>query len=108
MHKDVKRNFGVFQSRFVIIQNLCKWWDHNVVYNIMYPCVIMHYMIIEDEENVRLEICFDTITIPIKCDLTIDEYTHGNRKIENPNVHYKLHNDFTKYLWVLKRNNEVQ
>jgi len=64
-------------------------------------------MIIEDEENVRLKICFDT-TIPIKCGLTIDEYTHGNRKIEIPNVHYKLHNVFTKYLWVLKRNSEVQ
>jgi len=65
-------------------------------------------MIIEDEENARLEICFDTTIIPIKCGLTIDEYTRGNRKIEDPYVHYKLHNDFTKYLWVLKCNSEVQ
>ncbi len=74
----------------------------------MYPCVIMHNMIIENEEHANLEFCLDTITIPIRCSLTIDEYTHGSRKIENPSVHYKLHNDLIEYLSVLKGNNEVQ
>jgi hypothetical protein len=58
----------------------------------MYPCVIMHNMIIKDEKNVRLQVCFDITIIAIKCSLTIDEYTHGSRKIENPNVHCKLCN----------------
>jgi hypothetical protein len=38
---------------------------------------------IKDQKNVRLEICLDVITIPIKCGFTIDEYTHGSREIEN-------------------------
>jgi hypothetical protein len=41
----------------------------------------MHNMIIKDQKNVRLEVCFDTTTIPIKCGFTIDEYTHGSEKI---------------------------
>jgi hypothetical protein len=65
-------------------------------------------MIIKNEKNARLEVCFDNTTIPIRCGLAIDEYTHGSRQIENPNIHYTLHNDLIENLWVPKGNNEVQ
>jgi hypothetical protein len=61
-------------------------------------------MIIKDENNARLGDYFDATTIPITHDCTIDEYTHDNRKIENANTHYKLHNDFIKHLWALRSN----
>jgi hypothetical protein len=46
-----------------------------VVLNILYACVIMHDMIIEDEKNVSLEHCFDVVKIHIKCGFTITKYT---------------------------------
>ncbi len=72
----------------------------NVVVNILYACVIMHNVIIKYKDNARLEDYFDVITIPIRCALTIDKYTHGSREIENANAHYRLHNDFIKHLWL--------
>ncbi len=62
----------------------------------------MHNMIIKNKNNARLEDYFDVITIPIRRDLSIDRYTHGSREIENENVHYRLHSDFIKHLWLWK------
>jgi hypothetical protein len=61
-------------------------------------------MIIKNENNARLGDYFDVTTIPITHDYTIDKYTHDNRKIENANAHYKLHNDLIEHLWALRGN----
>ncbi len=50
-----------------------------MVLNIMYAYVIMHNMIIEGEENVSLEHCFDVFNIHIKCGFTITKYTQCNK-----------------------------
>jgi hypothetical protein len=62
----------------------------------------MHNVIIKDKDNAKLEDYFDAITIPIRCDLIIDKYTHGSREIVNANAHYRSHNDFIKHLWLCK------
>jgi hypothetical protein len=64
----------------------------------------MHNIIIKNKNNAGLGDYFDATTIPITGGLTIDKYTHENRKIENANVHYKLHNDLIEHLWDLKNN----
>jgi hypothetical protein len=47
--KDIERCFGILQFRFAIIQNPCRLWQMDVIYELM-PCyVIFHNMIIEDE-----------------------------------------------------------
>jgi hypothetical protein len=37
------------ESQFATIQNPCKLWQMDTIYEIMIVCVIMHNMIIEDE-----------------------------------------------------------
>ncbi|MCI17619.1 ribosomal protein, partial [Trifolium medium] len=49
--KDVERAFGVFQSRFAIVRGPSRNWHVDTMKNIMYACIIMHNMIVEDERN---------------------------------------------------------
>ncbi|XP_047948775.1 uncharacterized protein LOC125194560 [Salvia hispanica] len=47
--KDVERAFGVLQSRWGILRCPVRQWHENDVASIMYACIILHNMIIEDE-----------------------------------------------------------
>ncbi|XP_047965349.1 uncharacterized protein LOC125209811 [Salvia hispanica] len=47
--KDVERAFGVLQSRWGILRCPIRQWHENDVASIMYACIILHNMIIEDE-----------------------------------------------------------
>ncbi|XP_028104314.1 uncharacterized protein LOC114303368 [Camellia sinensis] len=53
--KDVKRAFGVLQSRFAIIAGVVRFWDPKMLGNIMKSCVILHNIIVEDEREEHLD-----------------------------------------------------
>jgi len=46
--KDVERAFGVFQSRFTIICGPSRFLDAYTMKNIIYACIILHNMIVEN------------------------------------------------------------
>ncbi|KAK3199735.1 hypothetical protein Dsin_023150 [Dipteronia sinensis] len=54
--KDVKRAFGVLQSRFAIVVGPACFWYKHVLHDIMTACIIMYNMIIEDERDVDAKI----------------------------------------------------
>jgi hypothetical protein len=56
--KDVERCFEVLQARFAIIQNSCRLWQMDTIYEVMVICVIIHNMIIEDEKDNHLKPLF--------------------------------------------------
>ncbi|XP_042410271.1 uncharacterized protein LOC121999692 [Zingiber officinale] len=47
--KDVERAFGVFQARWAIIRGPGRHWFMDKCKEIMYTCIILHNMIVEDE-----------------------------------------------------------
>ncbi|XP_047949139.1 protein ALP1-like [Salvia hispanica] len=47
--KDVERAFGVLQSRWAIVKGPARGWHRPLIADIMYACIIMHNMIVEDE-----------------------------------------------------------
>ncbi|XP_047950790.1 uncharacterized protein LOC125196340 [Salvia hispanica] len=47
--KDVERAFGVLQARWAILRCPVRQWHENDVASIMYACIILHNMIIDDE-----------------------------------------------------------
>ncbi len=55
VRKDVEQNFKALQNRFAIVQNPFSQWDRFVLSNIFIVCVILHNMIVEDEETKGLE-----------------------------------------------------
>ncbi|TVU25077.1 hypothetical protein EJB05_27556, partial [Eragrostis curvula] len=50
--KDVERAFGVLQKRWAIIRHPARLWDREELADIMYACIIMHNMIVEDERGI--------------------------------------------------------
>jgi hypothetical protein len=52
--KDVERAFRVLQSRFAIVCGPVRYWDEEMLANIMKACTIMHNMIIVDEGAMNL------------------------------------------------------
>jgi hypothetical protein len=53
--KDVERAFGILQAQFAIVRGPARFWDQNILWYIMYACVIMHYMLIENERGQDLD-----------------------------------------------------
>ena len=53
--KDVKHAFGILQVRWGIEQNPVWQWDLKTISDIMLACIIMHNMIVEDEQGLSLE-----------------------------------------------------
>jgi hypothetical protein len=49
VRKDVECAFGVLQARFAIVLNPARMWTREALSQIMYACIILHNMIIEDE-----------------------------------------------------------
>ncbi|MFS7969624.1 putative harbinger transposase-derived protein [Helianthus anomalus] len=47
--KDVERAFGVLKKRWRILAMPCRLWDKDQIGNVMYTCIILHNMILEDE-----------------------------------------------------------
>ncbi|XP_047961460.1 uncharacterized protein LOC125206218 [Salvia hispanica] len=49
--KDVERTFGVLQSRWAIVKGPARFWYKEVIADVMYACIIMHNMIVEQERG---------------------------------------------------------
>ena len=49
--KDVERAFGVLQARFAIVRGPARFWHRETLKDIMKACIILHNMIVEDEQH---------------------------------------------------------
>ena len=49
--KDVERAFAALQSRFAILRYAARYWHRSTLNDIMYACIILHKMIVEDERD---------------------------------------------------------
>jgi hypothetical protein len=52
--KDVERAFGVLQSSWAIVRYTARTWNPERMWNVMTTCVIMHNMIVENEQDEHL------------------------------------------------------
>ncbi|XP_074589601.1 uncharacterized protein LOC141845444 [Curcuma longa] len=104
--KDVERAFGVLQSRFAIVAGPSRFWQKNILHDIMTSCIIMHNMIIEDERNLNASIVDqgeDSSTTDV--DIAVDDNTRFQEflaryeVIKNRNAHFALRNALIEHLW---------
>ncbi len=66
------------------MMNPCRLWDHNVIIDVLMACIILHNMVVEDEEDLVLKPIiklFDNIQMRRR--LTFVEYVECINEIEN-------------------------
>lgn len=118
--KDVERCFGVLQQMWEIIKQPNMYWHEQTIHDIMYVCIILHNMIIEDEREQNLP----DVEIPkqpfdlgevyenldqhrdanINRGLIFTEYREGAIDIQDRRVHIPLKRDLIEHWWVRKGN----
>ncbi|XP_057791134.1 uncharacterized protein LOC131008262 [Salvia miltiorrhiza] len=49
--KDIERAFGVLQARWAIIKGLPRLWKNKELSDIMFTCIVLYNMIIQDEDE---------------------------------------------------------
>lgn len=102
--KDVERAFGVLQARFGIIRGPSRMWQPSVLYLIMNACIILHNMIIEDEEddNPDLALDFDHEVQPPRVPRNGANFRHlilARQAYRNSDHHYELRNNLVEHIW---------
>lgn len=106
--KDVERAFGVLQARFAIIRGAARFWKKKDLHEVMFACIIMHNMIVEEErsgyQNANLDY-ESSPTIPFAefsrdCDNTnYVSFLGRHRNLINQGEHNELRRRLVAHLW---------
>nr|GEU69816.1 protein ALP1-like [Tanacetum cinerariifolium] len=103
--KDVERAFGVLKKKWKLIKHLARGMSRRRPSDVMYTCIILHDMIIHDNE---MAICSEFFREEQHRDddpaRTHQESMEVNRKIINRTTHLSLKADLVEHIW----NNENQ
>ncbi|GJW54610.1 ALP1-like protein isoform X1 [Tanacetum coccineum] len=102
VRKDIERAFGVLQGRWGIIRQPARAMQINILKRIMYCCIILHNMILEDE---GFEVNFrDVFVNPApniikdwveRCDL----HVRKTKELRDRKTHIDFRQDLMEHLW---------
>jgi uncharacterized protein YifE (UPF0438 family) len=107
--KAVERAFGVLQKRWAIIRHPARLWEREELANIMYACVILHNMIIEDERGIY-DTPDDNTYEQGQSSPNLTGLAHGpvhgftdvldkDVQIRNRSAHIRLQEDLIEHIW---------
>jgi hypothetical protein len=107
IRKDVERAFGVLQARFAIVRGPARFWDKEILREIMNACIIMHNMIIENErdedDDEELVVHYDDVgeeVTPSRAPIReLQEFLQTHREIRDSGIHSQLQKDLMEHLW---------
>ncbi|XP_012834538.1 PREDICTED: uncharacterized protein LOC105955367 [Erythranthe guttata] len=106
--KDVERAFGVLQARFAIIRGAARFWNKKDLHDVMFACIIMHNMIVEEERSGYLNVILDyesSPTVPLaelSRDINNTKYVSflgRHRNLINQGEHNELRRRLVAHLW---------
>ncbi|CAO2183307.1 unnamed protein product [Urochloa humidicola] len=115
--KDVECAFGVLQARFAILRNPARMWQCETLSQIMYACIILHNMIVEDERDsygARKDFDYDqenTAPMVQYQQGAINEFARMleiNTAIHDRSTHRRLKADLTEHIWQRYGNNYME
>ncbi|CAL1411095.1 unnamed protein product [Linum trigynum] len=112
--KDVDRAFGILQARWAIVRGPARSWDVATINDIILTCIILHNMIIEDEQvdsddemedSLDYEV-HDQQPTNVNRDIpTLTEYLARNNRLRAAPTHHGLRQDLVEHIWNLHGNN---
>jgi hypothetical protein len=111
--KDVERAFGILQARFAIIRHPARMWHRKIMARIMYACIILHNMIVEDERDtyrVRYDMDYNNDYEQSEQSPHLAGFEHGplhdfsvvletGEAIRDKGMHQQLKNDLVQHIW---------
>lgn len=107
--KDVERAFGVLQARFAIIRHPGRVWHEKTLAEIMYTCIILHNMIVEDERDsygVRYDYDYEAGSYIVPLEGLEEGPIHGfdmvleaDAAIRDRPTHHHLKADLIEHIW---------
>ncbi|GKC83785.1 ALP1-like protein isoform X1 [Tanacetum coccineum] len=101
--KDVERAFGVLQRRWGIIQQPARQYHVNNIRRIMYSCIIMHNMILEDQKMAVFD-WNDVYANPSRnmqrtwiemC----ETHRRKNKELRDREMHLSLQQNLMEHIW---------
>ena len=95
--KDIERAFGVIKKRWKVIRNPSRFDSKEKMGDVMYTCIILHNMIIEDK---GLAICtnYHHVPRPIPTN-TVEEKLANRRDVRCRETSNNLRQDLVEHLW---------
>ncbi|GJY26475.1 ALP1-like protein [Tanacetum coccineum] len=107
--KDIEKAFGVLQGRWRIIQQLTRAYHMNTIRRIMYTCMILHNMILEDQNFDIIEYWHMYASPESNIQRTwverCERQRRRNKELRDRRVHEDLRHDIVEHLW--NQDNEI-
>ncbi|XP_021986236.1 uncharacterized protein LOC110882553 [Helianthus annuus] len=97
--KDIDRAFGVLKKRWSIIAQPSMILEKSKMRNVMYMCIILHNMILEDSGRAFCGESYVESNQPTNPLLTYAEKEVIQARIRDRNTHHNLRADLTGHLW---------
>ncbi|XP_023764168.1 uncharacterized protein LOC111912652 [Lactuca sativa] len=95
--KDVERAFGVFKSNWHIVEHAARPYELNTLRYIMFACIIMHNMVVEDKGH-NIATYSPTEPRHVQFQPGTSEYLHGVVDIQDQRKHKQLCEDLANYI----------
>ncbi|XP_076909982.1 uncharacterized protein LOC143567446 [Bidens hawaiensis] len=100
--KDIERAFGVLKKRWSIIRQPARFLQMDKLINIMYTCIILHNMILEDSGRAVCQGEYNDEPEPI-CTLNEDEKLANLLKTRKRETNFSVQSDLVEHLWSNKQ-----
>lgn len=100
--KDIERAFGVLQTRFAVIRGPAYGWHRDRINDIMTTCIILHNMIVEDEQNNAYNTDFLNIgqlAVPYQNNPDREAFVAAHRRLHDQTTHFQLQRDLIEHQW---------
>ena len=107
--KDVERAFGVLQKCWAIIRHLARLWEREQLADIMYACVTLHNMVVEDERDsygIPDDNTYEQSQVSAQITRLAQGPIHGfaqvleqDTNIRDRTIHRRLKADLVEHIW---------
>jgi hypothetical protein len=101
--KDIERAFGVLQTRFAVIRGPAYGWDRSHINDIMMTCIILHNMIVEDEQdNAHITNFLDIgeLVVPYHNNPDREAFVAAHYRLHDQNMRFQLQYDLIEHQWM--------
>ncbi|KAJ9564255.1 hypothetical protein OSB04_000221 [Centaurea solstitialis] len=98
--KDIERAFGILRKRWNIIKQPSRFMEIPTMRKVMYACIILHNMILENKNKVICVVPND-IPDPPNPQLTEEQRMVNIFQVRNSTIHHNLRADLVEHIWNL-------